>query len=315
MKCIICREEKPESEEHIIPEALGNRRLITKRVCKECNNKLGTNVDNYLTDHLIIRIIRKNEDLPGKSRQGIKIFSGVETNKETEREYIMKNDEPVLLPKMTHENDGHIRIEAENENDCFELFKKAMKKEGLSDEEIISLWKKANIREVEPESSLKILKDAPIDLPKWKLSAIKIAYEYAFSMLGEKYIEDEVAILFSRELKKIAYSMKKDINISSEIVKFVTCQTHGNGIEELLFKIKENLPKDVLHIIFMIKQDGCLYCILNLFVANIIANNMADIMTFKIKITKNADDYKVPLPITLVLRDGTVLPKNLTQEG
>ena len=45
MKCIICKKEELESEEHIIPEALGNKKLITKRVCAHCNNKLGTNVD------------------------------------------------------------------------------------------------------------------------------------------------------------------------------------------------------------------------------------------------------------------------------
>ena len=47
MKCIICKEEKNESDEHIIPEALGNKKLITKRVCKDCNNRLGYNVDDY----------------------------------------------------------------------------------------------------------------------------------------------------------------------------------------------------------------------------------------------------------------------------
>ena len=41
LKCIICRQEKEKSDEHIIPEALGNKKLITQRVCEECNNKLG----------------------------------------------------------------------------------------------------------------------------------------------------------------------------------------------------------------------------------------------------------------------------------
>ena len=55
MKCIICKEERNESDEHIIPEALGNKKLITKRVCKDCNNRLGYNVDDYLVNHPLVK--------------------------------------------------------------------------------------------------------------------------------------------------------------------------------------------------------------------------------------------------------------------
>ena len=45
MRCIICDSEKDGSKEHIIPEAMGNSKLITYKVCEECNNKLGSKVD------------------------------------------------------------------------------------------------------------------------------------------------------------------------------------------------------------------------------------------------------------------------------
>ena len=77
MKCIICRQEKEESDEHIIPEALGNKKLITRRVCKECNNKLGTKVDDYLMNHPIVKLVRTNEKLYGKSGKDIKFFQGL----------------------------------------------------------------------------------------------------------------------------------------------------------------------------------------------------------------------------------------------
>lgn len=302
MKCIICREEKDESEEHIIPEALGNKKLITKRVCKECNNKLGTNVDNYLTNHLIVKLIRKNEKLFGKSGKEIKICSGVETDEETGLEYYMKNGNPILKPRMISSSNGHLKIEAANVKDGFDYVKKIMKRKGYSDEQIDDFCKDAITGETKLESPLTFKKDVIIDFSKWGLSAIKIAYEYAFSVLGEKYIDDEVAILFSRELKKNAYSAKQDINVSDELARFVTFPIYGTGIEKPLFKIRENLLKtklDILHIVFMIKQDGCLYCILNLC--------MTDVMSFVIKVTEKADDYKVRLPITCVFRDGTIL--------
>lgn len=90
MKCIICKKEELESEEHIIPEALGNKKLITKRVCAHCNNKLGTNVDNYLTNHTWVKILRIKNKVLGKKGKDIKFFSGVETDINTGQKYYIK---------------------------------------------------------------------------------------------------------------------------------------------------------------------------------------------------------------------------------
>ena len=57
--CIKHNMEKDGSKEHIIPEAMGNSKLITYKVCEECNNRLGSKVDNYLTDYILTKIIRK----------------------------------------------------------------------------------------------------------------------------------------------------------------------------------------------------------------------------------------------------------------
>lgn len=301
MKCIICREEKDESKEHIIPEALGNKKLITKRVCKECNNKLGTNIDDYLTNHPIVKLIRINENLLGKSGKDIKFFSGVEIDEETGLKYNMKNGKPILQPRMISGSDGHLRIEAASVKDGFDYLKKVLKRKGYSDNQIEKYWEEAITRETELKSPPQFKKDATIDFSKLGLSAIKIAYEYAFSVLGEKYLDDEVAILFSRELRKNAYSEKKDIEISNELARFVTFPIHGSGIEDNLSEIIESLSKiekDVLHVIFMFEQDGCLYCVLNLCKTGVIS--------FIIKVTEKANDYKIRMPITIVRRDGTV---------
>ena len=301
MRCIICREEKDESEEHIIPEALGNKRLITKRVCKECNKKLGANIDDYLTNHPIVKLIRTTENLLGKSGKDIKFFSGIEVDEDTGLKYDMKTGKPVFQPRMISGNDGHIRIEAANVKAGFDYFKKVMKRQGYSDEQIDRFCEEAIIGEAELATPPKFKKDATIDFSKFGLSAIKIAYEYAFSVLGEKYIDDDVAILFAKELKKNAYTTKKEIDVSNELARFVTFPIHGSGVENVLSEIKDNLSKtglDVLHIILMIKQNGCLYCVLNLC--------MTDVISFAIKVTEKADDYRTQLPITLILRDGTV---------
>ena len=87
MKCIICKEERNESDEHIIPEALGNKKLITKRVCKDCNNRLGYNVDDYLVNHPLVKLLRIDHNLLGKSGKKIKFLEAVETDKNTGSKY------------------------------------------------------------------------------------------------------------------------------------------------------------------------------------------------------------------------------------
>ena len=49
--CVYCDKETSgkEDEEHILPEALGNKKTLYRgAVCKDCNNKLGVNVDSKM---------------------------------------------------------------------------------------------------------------------------------------------------------------------------------------------------------------------------------------------------------------------------
>lgn len=302
MLCIICKKEKDESEEHIIPESLGNKKLVTQRVCGNCNHRLGANVDDYLTNHNLVKLIRMNENLLGKKGSEIKFFDGVETDEKTGLKFDMKTGRPILMPRMIDNGNGLIRIEAANVEECFAHFKKKMKRRGYSEEQIDELCKDVTTGEIEFLSSPEFKKDATLDFSRFDLSAIKIAYEYAFTMLGEKYLDDTIAKIFSRELYKNAYSSKQEIMVSDELAQYVTFPIYGSGIEKLLSEIKKGISDtnmDILHVIFTIKQDGCLYCILHLC--------MADIITFAIKITEHAECYEGRLPITFVFRNGNVL--------
>lgn len=84
--CIICGKSfsdtvKP-SREHIIPKALGNKKLVTYCVCGKCNNDLGGNVDSYLTDFILVKLIRKAALEKDKD---LKILDSVMTNDKGER--------------------------------------------------------------------------------------------------------------------------------------------------------------------------------------------------------------------------------------
>lgn len=299
MQCIICHKEKEKSDEHIIPEALGNKKLITRRVCEECNNKLGARVDDYLTNHPLVKIIRSGEKLTGKSGKKVNFFSSVETDEKTGIKYEMKSGIPKLMPRLLTNENGHIRIEASTKEEGVAFLKKLLKREGYSETQIDDFCKDAIAGEFNIIEPPEFKKDVIIDFSRMDIAAIKIAYEYAFEVLGEDYLNDEVAQLFSKELYSIANTEKKEINVSDSLAQYVTYPLSGSGIESLLEETRNSIKKtntDILHTIFFIKQDGCLYCILNLC--------MMEIISFAVKVTNNADRYSKKLPFTLVYRDG-----------
>jgi transposase, IS6 family len=66
MRCIFCLKERPGSEEHVFPLAIGGT-LTTDRVCEPCNSTLGSRVDSALTDNFAVRIRRAELGLAGNS--------------------------------------------------------------------------------------------------------------------------------------------------------------------------------------------------------------------------------------------------------
>ena len=298
MKCIICKEERNESNEHIIPEALGNKKLITKRVCKDCNNRLGYNVDDYLVNHLLVKLLRIDHNLPGKSGKKIKFLEAVETDKNTGSKYSTKNGSLVLLPRFIDNDDGIVRVEASNFDDGIAFFKKHSRRNGYTESEIEIFCKDAFLVENELEPPT-FEKEISIDFSCFSLAAIKIAYEYAFAILGEGYLDDEVAKLFSRELYKATKENKREIVPSDELARFVIFPIGGTGIEKLLVQQRESLnatTMKVLHTIFFMKESNNLYCVLNLC--------MTDAISFVVKVSENADAYSEKMPLTLIFENG-----------
>ncbi len=298
MRCIICGKEERESLEHIIPEALGNEGLITKRVCESCNNRLGANVDYYLTDHPLVKIIRINNDMTGKKGKSVKFFDGIEKDIHSGTMYSMKNGKPKILPRIISDEEGKIRVEAANFKEGLTHFKKVLKRKGYSEKEIESYCEEAYCLESNHQPP-EFRKDASINFALMGLAAIKITYEYAHFIIGDEYLDDEVASLFKHELYKAVVSEKHNVSPDDELAKYVTFPISGSGIDKLLEEQRGdfNLTNmNVRHTIFFIKQDNCLYCILNLC--------MTDVISFAVKITDNAERYKISMPLSIVFEDG-----------
>ena len=64
--CIICHQDNVTlSDEHIIPDSMGGY-IHCYNVCKDCNSKLGEQVDKHLMNHFFIQGARHNHQLKGK---------------------------------------------------------------------------------------------------------------------------------------------------------------------------------------------------------------------------------------------------------
>lgn len=209
MECIICRKEKTDmSDEHVIPESLGEYYHIFT-VCTVCNSKLGSNVDSPLIKHYISELYRFNHQIEGKKGYIPNPFSGdffVDSTKKVKIEIDESNNiAPFFLPsiKCTKNNGVLEKIEIELDT----------RDEKEIDGIIAKIAKRNNI----PKSSIVI--DSPaiistcdkelkgqkvIDLQKFKIGLLKIAYEFAIDSMPN-YYSDQKIIEISKILDKADY--------------------------------------------------------------------------------------------------------------
>ena len=284
MRCIICDSEKDGSKEHIIPEAMGNSKLITYKVCEECNNKLGSKVDKYLTDYIITKIIRKNLGFLGKDEKEIKIFPSILPDDKGE-EYLFREDIPKKKALVEICN-GILHIEAESLEEGLKIAYKRLKRMGKSEEEICEILSTYRIGE-KKNSQPTFTIPADIDMSRYLLAGIKIAYEYTCELFGDIYSEDKVTKIFRKQLYKASIADKKDNEcIDYEIIKQYAALP-VKAILELKNKIKpilDSLQPKARHVIILHDSaDHKMIC--EVFLCFI------DFMSFTICVSEDATQY------------------------
>lgn len=188
--CIICGQYRECSLEHIIPKALGNETLKTYDVCKDCNSKLGDNVDSYLSNNFFIQMIRQALGIAGQSGKIPNPFkNGIDENG---RPISVDQDfKPHIIPN-SKVNGSKLHIIAETKEQVIEIGLKSLKRMNADDDLIQQFLKTveaAPVHEISPTLSY----DVKIDCNRLYLAALKIAYEYAFLKLGEDYRMDSAA--------------------------------------------------------------------------------------------------------------------------
>lgn len=76
VRCIYCREEKPASVEHYLPECLGrfeNFESLDDRICRDCNNEIGRQLEDQFCRAGEVGLMRHRPGIAGKKTHKVKV--------------------------------------------------------------------------------------------------------------------------------------------------------------------------------------------------------------------------------------------------
>lgn len=290
--CIICGENfsnmvKP-SKEHIIPEALGNETLVTYCVCEKCNNDLGSNVDSYLTNHVLVKMIRKGNLEKDKDLQ---VFDSAMTDDKGNK-YRITDHGPEIFPNVNIDKEKqyvHMEVASleEGKKVAKGILKNKFKKNADEIEEILSDPSRFIKGKTQYAKAGVFTQDAKLDLARFKLAAIKIAYEYAVEKLGERYTTDESAVILRAYLKAGREGKKEFTEDEFKIIsKRCHCEDSFTEITEKTAELYRNSTggRKIKYMVYISRDGGDnLICCIRILDINF--------LTFTVFLSKNASNY------------------------
>ncbi len=208
MQCIFCFTDAPGTNEHVFQEAIGGSFSI-RRVCKRCNDRLGSDVDPLLTDHPMALMHRHMFGLKGKSgtippllRKGTINVESRFGERMVEAQNIVDPRTGVfraqLIPKIFNDigADGNGQISAvfSKETDARKWFANELRRRKMLPDTTAQLDAlfDASI-EVGTIKQQTVTYPLTIDLLGFRTPLIKIAYELGWHWLGDTWLQDPVA--------------------------------------------------------------------------------------------------------------------------
>lgn len=272
-KCIICekiKNNKDFNKEHIIPEAIGGS-LTIDTVCKECNGKLGNEIDSkIINDFLIKGQIVENEIKNKKNKEKV-LFEKLTSNKNPQIKLRAKRGKNGEFEKW--ESNTSLKSSSEDQNlhyihydsnkdkkivlkDIEKLFKNKYGKI-LTEEEKKEIMYKMNNKYTHPEIEFNFT--STIDFKKLTREFIKIAYETAHYILGEKYFDDVIG----QDLKESLFNENHELidryaERGMELISYPK-------FKEIFNKINNLSDKNLIHLIEISEINNKLYIAINLF--------------------------------------------------
>lgn len=257
--CIICHRDDFElSDEHVIPDSIGGYYHIYS-VCKECNSKLGNNVDNLLLKHWLIQGARHLKHLPGKTGKIPNPLIGDGMMEDGSKVRMEEDKSGVLIPHLIPSS-PHIAEDGKSFTFCVDrtdeklipkTVQKMMKKMGKdsSSHEI-----KSERRVMQIENPLVTMK-INLDLKNYKIGLLKIAYEFAVDKIPE-YYNDKKARVYSEILHSANLNRLDEVEFEGD---GIICAT-SKPLEEYI-----DYSNTDRHILMLLNIDGKLYCLVKLF--------------------------------------------------
>lgn len=241
--CIICRKNKDNKHfniEHIIPESIGNKKLTINAVCEECNSRLGTKVDPAITNNFLSELARYTDQIKGKSGSIPFPFKNG-TTEDGRKIQSNSNGEISFTPKVEHDEENNkIRVSASSTDEAIKIIKKKMKRLNqppLSDLQLQEVIKTAKIKNEHP--SINIQKTE--DINKINIGILKIAYEFAYYLIGTKYLKDPQGKKIASIFNDYIYNNKNNFSIN----QYLTSLKKDENQKHL--SIIKNLGKDIFN--------------------------------------------------------------------
>ena len=220
MKCIFCLEERPGTDEHVFPLAIGGS-LIFDRVCAGCNSDLGSRIDTAISDNFLIRNHRARLGLAGNSGKipaiheillGVAKLAGT-----PERSIHVSFDDATgkldlkAIPSVSDVvlADGtkarQVLVDARDIDKIPRIIKRERALHGLPPLSAEQLLLETN-RCLENGSTVaveqpSVLLNLNFDFSHLRHALLKIIYELAFLWLGEAYLEDPIATLLRMAIR------------------------------------------------------------------------------------------------------------------
>lgn len=131
MSCSLCNRsfsETKDSEEHIIPQSIGGKKVVISYICEDCNNKKGNEWDSKLANQLnplsiFFKIKRERSEVPS-----------ITLNTDKGNQFVVSVSGQISLTKPTYreqeipeENKTLIDIQARNEKEAKQQILRAKK--------------------------------------------------------------------------------------------------------------------------------------------------------------------------------------------
>lgn len=197
--CLICKESKPSSSEHIIPQVLGGM-LEAYILCKKCNNELGSElVSNIKKDPMFYFAIKNLKDeVPDIYKEFNKksSFKGISLDG-TEVTMVKKRDDLFVQP---HKKNGVLEVDI---RDGEEVIRKILNRNKQPPELIESVINQYRILENDTLFRLPtghIVSKIPIDRVHEKIPTaivkdkfwLLIAFEFLSLFLGDKSLDERL---------------------------------------------------------------------------------------------------------------------------